>query len=265
MTAKASPIAWFWPTFAWVVARVRDRSGDLARICGLRRNSLRRRARPRGAHARDAGLRACRRRAQSGALKAGGWRGLPVPGLDVLPEFRRSDDPSAMRPLRRGVILWARVRAVANAWAGRLRLGELRHVAEGYRLSGIWAAPAGFPRGFLLQESATFSSAWKRRAIISLCAGVGFVDMGKPAARVAAPERVLEADEDRMERGAHVRRDCAVEVLCAGRRYLVLTDRRGLAHAQEVMSNGALGNPLADDEFDALHDAFPWAPRAFPI
>jgi hypothetical protein len=85
-------------------------------------------------------------------------------------------------------------------------------------------------------------------------------DMGKPAARAKTYETaaLVEVEEERVSRLCPSRHGFAVEVRHNGRRFLVLTDRRGLVHAQEILESGALGEPLAEYEFDALHEAFPW-------
>jgi hypothetical protein len=84
--------------------------------------------------------------------------------------------------------------------------------------------------------------------------------MGKSTARAKTDEPValVEVGEAGVLRLCPSRHASAVEVRRLERRYLVLTDRRGLVHAQQILESGALGEPLADDEFDALHEAFQW-------
>ena len=83
--------------------------------------------------------------------------------------------------------------------------------------------------------------------------------MGKPAIRVPETgETVQESAAGPGLRPVRVHRDIAVEVRHGARRYLVLTDARGLVHAQEILPNHALGDPIEEDEFHALHLAFPW-------
>ena len=83
--------------------------------------------------------------------------------------------------------------------------------------------------------------------------------MGKPAARAPIDESaIVESEEERVWRRALSRHGCACELTHLGRRFIVLTDRRGLVHAQEILACGKLGEPLSENEFDALHEAFPW-------
>ena len=71
-----------------------------------------------------------------------------------------------------------------------------------------------------------------------------------------APE--VEIEDERRARLFHARRGVAFEVLHDGRRYVVLTGRRGLAHACEILPDGGLSEPLIDEAFDLLDAAFPW-------
>ena len=77
--------------------------------------------------------------------------------------------------------------------------------------------------------------------------------MGRAARRLRTPEPAMESDEDRLWRLSHSRHGCAVEIRHGERRYLILTDHRGLLHAQEIREDGSLGEALVEDEFDALH------------
>jgi hypothetical protein len=70
-------------------------------------------------------------------------------------------------------------------------------------------------------------------------------DMGKTAARSKTNETtvLVEVEEVRVSRLCPSRYGCAVEVRYNGRRYLVLTDRRGLVHAQEILRAGRSASP----------------------